>query len=55
MLHPRQASQSADLNAAAWVQWGSFSVYGVKLHMLFASNRVPLSYELIAPMSLMCD
>jgi hypothetical protein len=48
VLHPRQVSQSADLNAAAWVQWGSFSVYGVKLHLLCATNRVPLSYELTA-------
>ncbi len=26
--------------------WGSFSVYGVKLHLLCAANRVPISYEL---------
>ena len=25
---------------------GSFSVYGVKLHLLCATNRVPISYEL---------
>jgi IS5 family transposase len=31
---------------AAWVRWGSFAVYGVKLHLLCATNRVPLSYEL---------
>ena len=31
---------------AAWVRWGSFSVYGVKLHLLCATNRIPLSYEL---------
>jgi hypothetical protein len=31
---------------AAWVRWGSFSVYGVKLHLLCATNRVPISYEL---------
>jgi len=30
------------------VRWGSFSVYGVKLHLLCATNRVPLSYELTA-------
>ena len=31
------------------VRWGTFSVYGVKLHMLFcATNRVPISYELTA-------
>jgi hypothetical protein len=28
------------------VRWGSFCVYGVKLHMLCATNRVPISYEL---------
>jgi hypothetical protein len=28
------------------VRWGTFSVYGVKLHLLCATNRVPLSYEL---------
>jgi hypothetical protein len=27
-------------------RWGSFSVvYGVKLHLLCVTNRVPLSYE----------
>jgi Transposase DDE domain len=36
------------LEGAAWVRWGSFSVYGVKLHLLCATNRVPLSYELTA-------
>jgi hypothetical protein len=25
---------------------GSFSVYGVKLHLLLATNRVPICYEL---------
>jgi Transposase DDE domain len=29
-------------------RWGTFSVYGVKLHMLCATNRVPISYELSA-------
>lgn len=38
-LHPRQVAQSAGFPGAAWVRWGSFSVYGVKLHLL-------LSYEL---------
>src|SRR5918992_276867 len=37
-LHPRQVSQSAGWGSvsagAAWVRWGSFSVYGVKLHFL---------------------
>ena len=27
---------------------GHFSVYGVKLHLLCATNRVPISYELTA-------
>ncbi len=48
MLHPRQAEQSAGFPGAAWVRWGTFSVYGVKLHLLCATNRVPLSYELTA-------
>ena len=46
VLHPRQVGQSAGLHGAAWVRWGSFSVYGVKLHMLCATNRVPVCYEL---------
>lgn len=45
-LHPRQVAQSAGLEGAAWVRWGSFSVYGVKLHLLCATNGVPISYEL---------
>ena len=28
------------------MRWGSFSVYGVKLHLICASNGVPVSYEL---------
>jgi hypothetical protein len=48
VLHPRQIGQSAGFVGAAWVRWGSFSVYGVKLHLLCATNRVPLSYELTA-------
>jgi hypothetical protein len=28
------------------VRWGSFSVYGVKLHLICATNRVPVCYEL---------
>lgn len=48
VLHPRQVSQSAGFEGAAWVRWGSFSVYGVKLHLLCATNRVPVSYELTA-------
>jgi hypothetical protein len=46
VLHPRQVSQSAGFEGAAWVRWGSFSVYGVKLHLICATNRVPISYEL---------
>src|SRR5829696_2313318 len=38
--------QSAGLPGAGWVRWGSFSVYGVKLHLLCATNGVPISYEL---------
>ncbi len=45
-LHPRQVAQSGGFPGAAWVRWGSFSVYGVKLHLLCAKNGVPLSYEL---------
>ena len=48
VLHPRQVPQSSGLEGAAWVRWGTFSVYGVKLHMLCATNRVPISYELTA-------
>jgi hypothetical protein len=46
VLHPRQVSQSPGFSGAAWVRWGSFSVYGVKLHLLCATNGVPISYEL---------
>ena len=45
-LHPRQVPQSAGIEGAAWVRWGTFSVYGVKLHLLCATNRIPISYEL---------
>jgi hypothetical protein len=48
VLRPRQVKQSAGFAGAAWVRWGSFSVYGVKLHLICATNRVPLSYELTA-------
>ena len=52
VLHPRQVSQSPGWGSAsagaAWVRWGSFSVYGVKLHLLCATDRIPLSYELTA-------
>jgi len=46
VLHPRQVSQSAGFDGAAWVRWGTFSVYGVKLHLLCSTNRIPISYEL---------
>ena len=46
VLHPRQVGQSAGFAGAAWTRWGSFSVYGVKLHLLCATNGVSLSYEL---------
>ena len=50
VLHPREVSQSGGWGSssagAAWARWGSFSVYGVKLHLLCATNRVPISYEL---------
>lgn len=48
VLHPRQVSQSAGMEGAAWVRWDTFSVYGIKLHLLCASNRVPISYEITA-------
>lgn len=44
VLHPRQVSQSAGFEGAAWVRWGSFSVYGLKLHLICSVNRVPVSY-----------
>jgi DDE family transposase len=46
VLHPRQVPQSAGFYGAEWVRWGSFSVYGLKLHMVCATNLVPISYEL---------
>jgi hypothetical protein len=46
VLHPRQVPHSSGFPAGAWVRWGSFSVYGVKLHVLCATNGVPISYEL---------
>jgi len=39
---------AAGFEGAAWAKWGSFAVYGVKLHLVCATNRVPLSYELTA-------
>ena len=46
VLHPRQVPQGSGFEGASWVRWGSFSVYGVKLHLLCSTNRVPISYEL---------
>jgi hypothetical protein len=46
VLHPRQVAQSAGFEGAAWVRWGSFAVHGVKLHLVCATNRVPISYEI---------
>jgi hypothetical protein len=43
VLHPRQVSQGSGFPGGAWVRWGSFSVYGVKLHLLCATNGVPIS------------
>lgn len=48
VLHPRQVGQSAGFEGAAWARWGPFSVYGVKLHLLCSTNRIPISYELTA-------
>ncbi len=48
VLHPRQVAQSAGFEGASWVRWGSFAVYGVKLHLLCSTNRVPISYEMTA-------
>ncbi len=53
VLHPRQVRQSYEgwgrpSSGAAWARWGTFSVYGVKLHLLCSTNRVPISYELTA-------
>lgn len=38
VLHPRRVSQSAGFDGAAWVRWGSFSVYGVKLHLICSTG-----------------
>ena len=48
VLHPRQLSQSAGIDGAGWVRWGSFCLYGIKLHLLCSTNRVPVSYEITA-------
>jgi IS5 family transposase len=48
VLQPRQVGQGSGLEGASWVRWGSFSVYGVKLHLICSTNRAPISYELSA-------
>jgi hypothetical protein len=49
VLHPRQVKQSAaGFEGAGWSRWGSFCVYGVKLHVVCSTNRVPISYEMSA-------
>jgi hypothetical protein len=48
VLHPRQVAQSAGFEGGSWVRWGSFALYGVKPHLLCATNCVPISYELTA-------
>jgi len=52
VLHPRQVRQSsgwaASSSGGAWAVWGSFAVYGMKLHLICSTNRVPISYELTA-------
>ena len=45
-LHPGQVAQGSGFPGAAWLRWGSFSVYGVKLHLSCATDGVPISYEL---------
>jgi hypothetical protein len=30
------------------VRWGTFSLYGLKVHLLCSTNRVPISYEITA-------
>jgi hypothetical protein len=39
---PAQGPQGSGFSGAAWVRWGSFSVYGVKLHLICATNGVSL-------------
>jgi hypothetical protein len=42
VLHPKQGAQSEGFEGATWVMWGSFSVYGVKLHLLLDQPRAHL-------------
>lgn len=48
VLHPGQVKQSAGFDGASRSRRGSFAVYGVKLHLLCSTDRVPPSYELTA-------
>jgi hypothetical protein len=43
---PAQVAQGSGFSGAAWVRLGSFSVYRVKLHLICATDGVPLCYEL---------
>jgi hypothetical protein len=52
VLHPRQVPQGSGFDGAAWVRWGSFSVYGVKLHLLCTTNRVVPSVTSLHPPTL---
>jgi Transposase DDE domain len=46
VLHPRQVSQGSGFSGEVWVRWGPFSVYGMKVHLICATNGVPVYYEL---------
>jgi hypothetical protein len=48
VLHPRQVPKVGGIRGGLLGEVGTFSVYGVKLHMLCATNRVAISYELTA-------
>ena len=42
VLHPRQVGRpAAGFEGAAWVRWGSFSVYGMKLHVCAPRTGCP--------------
>ena len=41
VLHPRQVPQGSGFPGAAWVRWGSFSVYGVKLQSALRHQSGP--------------
>ena len=46
VLHPREVSQSGVGGVLRRGSMGQVGVYGVKLHLICATNRVPISYEL---------